>query len=272
MLLECGESEVEVLEYITGIPPTMPEAPQLAQYALDLISPGASIERARALTLKGENVEAVTIWKELIQHDKENSSLWKGLARSLEAAGDIETAQRCHSKARELESTSTPQPINDNPPPPPTTTPPLVTPDPPAVVDQPLVAESLADPIQDERANEANNLLLTPVEPRSKVVEQEVNVEVDLAKAALDATAMVQANPVISADSSSVANQDISWYNQGIQLMEDGKYREALSSFDEPYRHSQMIIKWSFAYSTDVVMHSTSLKNILLVLNHTTKR
>ena len=247
MLLECGESEVEVLEYITGIPPTMPEAPQLAQYALDLISPGASIERARALTLKGENVEAVTIWKELIQHDKENSSLWKGLARSLEAAGDIETAQRCHSKARELESTSTPQPLNDNPPPPPTSTPPLVTPEPPAVVEQPLVAESLADPIQDERANEANNLLLTPVEPRSKVVEQEVNVEVDLAKAALDATAMVQANPVISADSSSVANQDISWYNQGIQLMEDGKYREALSSFDRALpsfaNDNQMVIR-----------------------------
>ncbi|MGA0380553.1 MAG: tetratricopeptide repeat protein, partial [Candidatus Poseidoniaceae archaeon] len=232
MLLECGESEVEVLEYITGIPPTMPEAPQLAQYALDLISPGASMERARALTLKGENVEAVTIWKELIQHDKENSSLWKGLARSLEAAGDIETAQRCHSKARELESASTPQPINDNPPPPPTSTPPLVAPEPPAVVEQPLMTEPLADQVQDERANEANNLLLTPVEPRSRVVEQEVNVEVDLAKAALDATAIVQANPVISADSSSVANQDISWYNQGIQLMEDGKYREALSSFD----------------------------------------
>ena len=247
MLLECGESEVEVLEYITGIPPTMPEAPQLAQYALDLISPGASIERARALTLKGENVEAVTIWKELIQHDKENSSLWKGLARSLEAAGDIETAQRCHSKARELVSASTPQPLNDNPPPPPTSTPPLVTPEPPAVVEQPLVAKSLADPIQDERANEANNLLLTPVEPRSKVVEQEVNVEVDLAKAALDATAMVQANPVISADSSSVANQDISWYNQGIQLMEDGKYREALSSFDRALpsfaNDNQMVIR-----------------------------
>jgi len=247
MLLECGESEVEVLEYITGIPPTMPEAPQLAQYALDLISPGASIERARALTLKGENVEAVTIWKELIQHDKENSSLWKGLAKSLEAAGDIETAQRCHSKARELESASTPQPINDYPPPPPTSTPPLVAPEPPAVVEQPLMTESLGDPVQGERANEANNLLLTPVEPKSRVIEQEANVEVDLAKAALDATAMVQANPVISADSSSVANQDISWYNQGIQLMEDGKYREALSSFDRALpsfaNDNQMVIR-----------------------------
>ena len=122
-----------------------------------------------------------------------------------------------------------------------------MAPEPPAVVEQPLVTESLADPVQNERANEANNLLLTPVEPRSRVVEQEVNVEVDLAKAALDATAMVQANPVISADSSSVANQDISWYNQGIQLMEDGKYREALSSFDRALpsfaNDNQMVIR-----------------------------
>ena len=83
------------------------------------------------------------------------------------------------------------------------------------------------EPLQE--TSQANSLLLTPIEPTSKPVEQETNVEVDLAKAALDATAMVQANPIISANSSSVANQDISWYNQGIQLMEDGKYREALS-------------------------------------------
>ena len=44
------EAEVKVLEYITGIPPTMPEAPQLAQYALDPMSPGPSIDRARALS------------------------------------------------------------------------------------------------------------------------------------------------------------------------------------------------------------------------------
>ena len=103
-LLQCAETEVEVLEYITGIPPTMPEAPQLAQYALDLLSPGSSIERARALTLKGENVEAVTVWRELIQGDKQNPVLWRGLAKSLEAAGDFDTAQRCHSKASDLES------------------------------------------------------------------------------------------------------------------------------------------------------------------------
>ncbi|MDP6865685.1 MAG: tetratricopeptide repeat protein, partial [Candidatus Poseidoniaceae archaeon] len=222
MLLQCGETEVEVLEYITGIPPTMPEAPQLAQYALDLLSPGASIDRARALTLKGENIEAVTVWKELIQTDKENSALWKGLAKSLEAAGDIETAQRCHTKARELES------------------PPEVVPETPALTPEPVQSFEqtpaiVAEPIKEEivqETNAANELLLTPIEQPDKVVEQEVNVEVDLAKAALDAAATVQVNPIISSNSSSVANQDISWYNQGVQLIEDGKYREALSSFD----------------------------------------
>jgi tetratricopeptide (TPR) repeat protein len=57
-------------------------------------------------------------------------------------------------------------------------------------------------------------------------------VEVDLAKAALDATAIIASSSQVSVGSSSVSNQDISWYNQGVQLIEDGKYREALSSFD----------------------------------------
>ena len=248
-LLQCGETEVEVLEYITGIPPTMPEAPQLAQYALDLLSPGASVDRARALTLKGENIEAVTVWKELIQHDKENPTLWRGLAKSLEAAGDLETAQRCHGKARDLESPSVPQQQFETPPPPPTATPPPVAPEPPAMDDPPIPAQPVEQQavVAEPMTSAANNILLTPIEPVSKAVEQEVNVEVDLAKAALDATAMVQENPIVSANSSSVANQDISWYNQGIQLMEDGKYKEALSSFDRAlpsFAHdNQMVIR-----------------------------
>ncbi len=251
-LLQCAETEVEVLEYITGIPPTMPEAPQLAQYALDLLSPGSSIERARALTLKGENVEAVTVWRELIQGDKQNSVLWRGLAKSLEAAGDFDTAQRCHSKANDLESPVVSEEQFETPPPPPTSTPPPFAPEPPAMDDSspmtPQPTQSLEpanEPIQQATAS-ANNLLLTPIEPASKPTT-EANVEVDLAKAALDATAMVQMNPIVSSDSSSVANQDISWYNQGIQLIEDGKYREALSSFDRALpsfaNDNQMVIR-----------------------------
>jgi tetratricopeptide (TPR) repeat protein len=192
----------------------------------------------------------------MIQHDKENPVLWKGLANSLEAAGDLDTAQRCHTKARELESGGQTVEQFETPPPPPTSTPPPVAPEPPSQTIQQLQPlDSAPQPIQDSIQNEvskqettvANDLLLSPIEPVSKPVEQEVNVEVDLAKAALDATAMVQANPIVSANSSAVANQDISWYNQGIQLMEDGKYREALSSFDRALpsfaNDDQMVIR-----------------------------
>jgi tetratricopeptide (TPR) repeat protein len=111
-----------------------------------------------------------------------------------------------------------------------------------APIEEPYVSET---PLQE--TSSANDLLLTPIEPVRKEIVQQDNVEVDLAKAALDATAMVSVNPIVSANSSSVANQDISWYNQGIQLMEDGKYREALSSFDRALpsfaNDNQMVIR-----------------------------
>ncbi|MDB3879426.1 hypothetical protein N9295_01075, partial [bacterium] len=231
-LLTCGEQEVDVLENITGIPPTMPEAPQLAQYALDLLPPGPSEHRARAMTLKGDNIESVKIWKELIQTDKENPGLWKGLARSLEAAGDLDTAQRCHSKANELEHG--------------TQAPPLATPEPAPQPQQKVPLEQIPlEPRQqeftptqpephvtEEEKSMANNVLLTPIQPRVQQTTEEPKVEVDLAKAALDATALIASSTLTNVGSSSVSNQDISWYNQGVQLIEDGKFREALSSFD----------------------------------------
>ena len=228
-LLTCAEQEVAVLENITGIPPTMPEAPQLAQYALDFLTPGASEQRARAMTLKGDNIEAVKVWKELIQTDKENSGLWKGLARSLEAAGDLETAQRCHSKANEIESgiqaqpESAPEPSHEQET---FTQPPLEPVQNEFITPQPVPA------ISEEDKSIANDLLLSPVQPRVQQTREEPRVEVDLAKAALDATAIITSSAQMSVGSSSVANQDISWYNQGVQLIEDGKFREALSSFD----------------------------------------
>ena len=229
-LLTCGEQEVEVLENITGIPPTMPEAPQLAQYALDLLAPGASEQRARAMTLNGDNIESVKIWKELIQTDKENSGLWKGLARSLEAAGDLETAQRCHAKANELETGIQ--------------APPAIVPEPQPAQEAPIpqmplepVQQEYAPPqpeahVPEEQTSMANDVLLTPVQPRTQQTTEEPKVEVDLAKAALDATAIIASSIQTNVGSSSISNQDISWYNQGVQLIEDGKFPEALSCFD----------------------------------------
>ena len=231
-LLTCGEQEVDVLENITGIPPTMPEAPQLAQYAIDLLAPGASEQRARALTLKGDNIESVKVWKELIQTDKENSGLWKGLARSLEAAGDLDTAQRCHTKANELETgiQAAPAMVPDPQPQPQQQA--AIPQIPLAPIQQDTTPSQPDTYVTEEQKSEANNLLLTPVQTRVQQTVEEPKIEVDLAKAALDATAIIASSTQTSVGSSSVSNQDISWYNQGIQLIEDGKFPEALSCFD----------------------------------------
>jgi tetratricopeptide (TPR) repeat protein len=57
-----------------------------------------------------------------------------------------------------------------------------------------------------------------------------------LAKAALDAQAKradaIAATP-IRIDSTSIANQDVEWYNKGLSLIIDEKYTEALGCFDK---------------------------------------
>tara|TARA_B100001113_G_scaffold104176_1_gene84442 strand:- start:110 stop:679 length:570 start_codon:yes stop_codon:yes gene_type:complete len=78
----------------------------------------------------------------------------------------------------------------------------------------------------------ANELLARPQAP-VPAPEPLANPGVDLAKAALE----VQSNSLVQEEfrnpaSTSIANQDISWYNQGVALIEAGKYAEALSCFD----------------------------------------
>ena len=58
----------------------------------------------RALSAAGNHTDSVKCWKGMIQSDKNNPELWTGLARSLEAAGDMATAQRCHEKAHLLQN------------------------------------------------------------------------------------------------------------------------------------------------------------------------
>ncbi len=64
-LIQMAKGEANALEFISELPPTMPEGPSLAQRALKHISTQDSPMRANALSLGGEHVEAVTIWKEL---------------------------------------------------------------------------------------------------------------------------------------------------------------------------------------------------------------
>ena len=83
-----------------------------------------------------------------------------------------------------------------------------------------------------EQMMSANELLSRP-QIAQPVPETTPNPQVDLAKAALE----VQSNSLVqeefrNPESNAVANQDISWYNQGVALIEAGKYAEALSCFD----------------------------------------
>ena len=251
VLIEIAEGEANVLDSTQGLPPTIPVGPELAQEALGLIGEGVSILHARAYTAISDHQNAVITWKALIKGDGGNPANWRGLARSLEEAGDIATAQKCHAKANEIDNgvesvtVETPLPVEQTEIP--QITEPITQQLAPVVVEQPIVeiAESPAnillqpiapvevlEPAHYENTTQANDLLMAPIEPRPVNVETVVNHQVDLAKAALDATHAASLNVVGEITSKAVANQDVAWYNKGIQLIEDGKYREALTCFD----------------------------------------
>lgn len=220
-LIELAEGESQVLELASGLPPTLPEGPELASNALSLLGQGQTELHARAYSAMNNHVESVTIWKSLIQTQKTNPILWRGLSKSLSLAGDMETSERCRLKAESLEQVSN---SVDSPP---------VTTSPPQEVIEPVKEQITTPEVSIEEKNSANEILLTPIEKEQVVSEPESNPQVDLAKAALD----VQQNSLVSETfknpvSNSIANQDISWYNQGVALIEAGKYSEALSCFD----------------------------------------
>jgi len=249
MLLELAVGENEVLDQVTGLPPTLPAGPEMAKEALNYMSDEPSPQRALALSLSLQHGDSVLVWKALIQTDNQNASNWRGLARALEQAGDLDTAQKCHSKANMLDGTMepaeektvptiapvAPKPIEISQPQEPAETVQAV----PALDYQtPLepIAESgqSHEPVEmNQHASAANDLLLTPRESQPLEPVQEQNVQVDLAKAALDATHAASQNTLQSTSSNAIANQDVAWFNQGVQLIDDGKYREALSSFDK---------------------------------------
>ena len=93
------------------------------------------------------------------------------------------------------------------------------------------------DLIKDDEPTNASDIIATPLplppppkEPEPKPIE--AKPQVDLAAAALDAASRVSINNGMDSNSNSIANQDIEWYNKGVGLIEDKKYREALSCFD----------------------------------------
>ena len=230
LLVELAEGESRILENTHGLPPTIPEGPALAREAVALCDNG-TILMGRALSAAGEHTESVKCWKALIQTDKSNPVYWTGLARALEAAGDMQTAQRCHQKAQAL---ANPIPVtNENLQTvsevqtelvetqslPQTAIPEITTAPPVEVQAEPIVSNTTPLPELTAR-------------PEQEAPIQESRPEVDLAAAALEAAAKMSTNTGIDSNSNSIANQDIEWYNKGVGLIEDKKYREALSCFD----------------------------------------
>ena len=269
VLIELAEGEAHVLESVQGLPPTLPEGPHLANEALSYLGEGTTELHARAYTAAKNDVQAVTVWKSMIKVDGSNPEIWRGLARSLESAGDLETAQKCHRKADELSGASVPevQPVTQTPEPIPVLAPvsePVPEPE-LTVVPEPEVSlpvEPVMDP-QETQADFYMNALGLQNQPQGEMTPQPLveaehspltestqllnqSVEVmdepsesipvqssyDLTQAAIQAQELASASIDTEVDSSSVSNQDVAWYNQGVGLIEDGKFREALSCFD----------------------------------------
>ena len=90
----------------------------------------------------------------------------------------------------------------------------------------PEESEEPVSPIQDVALPEMT------ARPEPEPVAQVERPDVDLAAAALEATANMKQDFGMESNSNSIANQDIEWYNKGVGLIEDKKYKEALSCFD----------------------------------------
>ena len=235
MLLQLAQGESDVMDQVAGLPPTLPAGPEMAREALQLLGDGTSAERATALSLSQQHSDAVLMWKALIQQEPGIASHWTGLARSLEQAGDYDTAQKCHAKAASMEAPSVPtatanavkpeaQEIQE--------TPPVQSTDDSMQAVTIAAPQVVAGPVENETVSMDAAMLLAPVEPKEKVVEATPQPEVDLAKAALDAAQTVAVNTPQQTTSNAISNQDVAWFNQGVQLIEDKKYKEALSCFD----------------------------------------
>ena len=62
----------------------------------------ARISRAESYLNEGEFADSVKEWKELLQEDSSDPIIWSGLASALSAAGHIERAEQCLSRATEV--------------------------------------------------------------------------------------------------------------------------------------------------------------------------
>ena len=237
MLLQLAQGESQVLDQVSGLPPTLPAGPEMAKEALSYLGEEASPRKGLALSLSLQHGDAVLVWKALIQTDGQNAEYWLGLARALEQAGDLETAQKCHAKARALSGDDMAQPVLAIEPTPIQEAEPAQAEMPPQDYNA-LLTPAAPEPVNHEQPMQAtmapeHDLLMTPVEPKTVASIPVQDAEVDLAKAALDAAQTVARTTPQTTQSNAISNQDVAWFNQGVQLIDDKKYKEALSCFDK---------------------------------------
>ena len=245
LLIDLAEGEGRVLELDATLPTTLPAGPDMAVEALRYLPESEHRLRARANTIAGEHAEAVTIWKGLLENDKDDSTLWLGLARSLSAAGSEDKAAACREKARGLGAdvaepvTEVAEAVESLPEP---ESAPVTEPSAQEVADEVDPWAAFSRPESDEvevvepqistEEIMAHEAALDTVQEPERITYGSVSEEVDLAAAALEAQAGIMTVYEVQADSSSVANQDIEWYNKGIELLNKDRYKEALSCFD----------------------------------------
>jgi tetratricopeptide (TPR) repeat protein len=259
LLIDLAEGEGKVLELVKSIPATLPAGPEMAGEALTHISADSHILRARALTLVGNHVDSVTLYRSLLEADKNNPDLWSGLAKALDAAGDAETAKKCRDKAATLLGEPTPDSVaiaGAN----------AAFDTPVAEQEQVSAEQEIEGPEEDGEDEEAwaddvwDTTDETEDEPSADEDDSDAisTEEIVAHESVLDAVddsgteiSIHTSDPVVKdaaaslhsqqsamdehqvlGDSSSVANQDIEWYNKGLELLSKEKYREALSCFD----------------------------------------
>ncbi|MDG1525857.1 MAG: tetratricopeptide repeat protein, partial [Candidatus Thalassarchaeaceae archaeon] len=199
LLIDLAEGEGRVLELDATLPRTLPEGPDMAREALHYLPEEEIQLRARANSIAGEHAVSVTLWKGLLESNKEDAELWLGLARSLSAAGSEDKATACREKARGLgaevaEPVAQTMVVEETPLQPEADSLTQMTvaaeeEDPWAAFSRDDAEESVEEPQITTEEIIAHEAALDTVQEPEKIVFEPVSEEVDLAAAALEAQA-----------------------------------------------------------------------------------
>ncbi len=118
LLLSIAKAESDVMEY-SDQPLMIKEGPSLAKEALLHLRSENNLDESmlipEAMTLADQQVEAVKVWKKLLEEYPNEPKIWLGLSNCLEKMGEFEKAEKCKLKFRELSGESEGLGILSNP-------------------------------------------------------------------------------------------------------------------------------------------------------------